>query len=410
MTPPQNEPSVIRVETTIPKSVVLDNSAVNRFADLAGRWTETKLAQLLLSLRHTNTALVWANPTNVIEIVLCPDLQKRQTMAIALNNLIEGRRMMPSYTDIMVEDFCRALEDHWPGSIKGWSAIKNEANSTAQLYLGLLGQLAALVNYQPGPFDEIIRCKLETTYIQSEFVKDPDQMLRIYDPCIEEKQLDQVFHQKLLEVKRLPLVELKQRIESNLKQPKKLSSINKFQQKKYDLAEFYARYEAAKAFDATFKYAEQMLATFALTVVVKNWEKRNPQLGDRERFEPLDKVLQKAFLEEEDRAAHLKYCGRILDKLIGRYGANGFIPIPNLMMDVYVNELERTLRDPKSVSEGLVLDMDYVAAVLKADVFLTFDDKLAATLKTRLQRIKINDSKNRVVVTSTEELQRYLQA
>lgn len=94
------------------KHVVLDNSAVNRFADPAGRWSETKLGRLLLSLREAGTALVWANPTNVIEIVLCPDLVKRHTMAIALNSLIDGRRMMPSYTNVIVEEFCRALEHH----------------------------------------------------------------------------------------------------------------------------------------------------------------------------------------------------------------------------------------------------------------------------------------------------------
>lgn len=391
------------------KAVVLDNSAVNRLADPAGRWSETKLGRLLLSLRETNTALVWANPTNVIEIVLCPDLAKRHTMAIALNSLIEGRRMMPSYTSVIVEEFCKALEHHWPGSIKEWSVIKNVANSSAQLYLGLLGQLAALENYQSGPFEDILRCKLVTTYIQSEFVTDPEQMLRIYDECIGGKQLDQVFHQKLLEVDRLPLAELKQRIASNLKQPKRLSSINKFQQRKYGIAEFYARYEAAKAFDATFEYIEQILATFALAVVARDWEKRNPLLGNREHVEPLDEPLRKAFLEEESRAAHMKYSGQIVENLIARYGANGLIPIPYLMMDVYVNELERTLRAPKKVSEGLVLDLDYVAAVIKSDVFLTFDDKLAATLKSRLPKIKVNGPANRAVVTSTEELQRCLQ-
>lgn len=143
-----------------------------------------------------------------------------------------------------------------------------------------MGQLAALEDYQLGPFDGILRCKLVTTYIQSEFVKDPKQMLRIYDDCIGGKQLDQVFHQKLLEVDGLPLADLKHRIESNLKQPKQLSSINKFQQKKYGIAEFYARYETGKAFEVTFEYVEQMLATFALAVVAKDWEKRNPLLGD----------------------------------------------------------------------------------------------------------------------------------
>lgn len=123
----------------------------------------------------------------------------------------------------------------------------------------------------------------------------------------------------------------------------------------------------------------------------------------------MDQPLRKAFLEEEDRAAHLKYSGRIVEKLIARYGANGLIPIPYLMMEVYVNELERTLRAPKTISEALVLDLDYVAAVIKADVFLTFDDKLAATLKSRLPKIKVNGPANRTVVTSTEELQRSLQ-
>ncbi len=93
------------------KRMLLDNSAVNSLVAGTDHSQVSELYDCLVRMQRAQVAEVFAIPTNVIEVALCPESNKRHFMAKRLNDLIDGKRVLPSFEFAVLSDFCRIAHE-----------------------------------------------------------------------------------------------------------------------------------------------------------------------------------------------------------------------------------------------------------------------------------------------------------
>lgn len=164
---------------TEPIKVYIDHNILNDIAPKNTFWKESDWGKFLLQLTNDGKIEVWASPGNCMEIALTPDYDQRQNMAAALNTLIRGQRMIPAYETYIVRNFLEHLSRQWPGLISFDPLLKKEKQSS-QIFIGLLGQLAALKDYDcKAGFPAIIKPKIVTQIIHNDLFQDAKNKLKL---------------------------------------------------------------------------------------------------------------------------------------------------------------------------------------------------------------------------------------
>jgi hypothetical protein len=158
--------------------VILDNSAVNYLVPIGQGDSSSRLYRALASIQQSGTAKVFATPTNAIEISLCPDADKRHQMAKSLNELIRGDQMLPSFEFAVLVDFCRIVEKQFPGGLKKWEPVERISRDNTVSFIALLGQMAALHDFQPRRLESIVLSKLRSKLGILRLLDEPQRFLR----------------------------------------------------------------------------------------------------------------------------------------------------------------------------------------------------------------------------------------
>ena len=121
--------------------------------------------------------------------------------------------MLPTFEFAILHQFCRVLDKHFSGALKKREVVNRLARESTIPYIGLLGQLSAIREYQTGSFEQIIRAKLATTLAQLRIMSEPDVFIPQLVKQAKGQQINQGLLEELRSIDELTLDELQQRIE-----------------------------------------------------------------------------------------------------------------------------------------------------------------------------------------------------
>lgn len=384
--------------------IAFDNNVINKLISSDNKYTD--IANELLLLKNNKKIEPYALPVNIIEIALCKDLTKRNAMAKILNELIDGIRIAYTVEQQTAWDFSRLINLHWPNSSSAPSDVAKLGINNL-IFLGLLGQMAAIENYQIGLFSEQIKNKLVSSYLRSNILANPDEYLISFEDQVNGKKPIETLLQLNNEVEKLTFSELQDKISQNLTNAKSFSKINRFSNIKSKLIELYSYSTLLDLLSKHFHYFEDMLEHINIKEIISNWDKKLPMASecDQPRLN-----LHKDLIEFQKNPINpAKYHYLLLfDELAYRYRL-GLIPLSYIMMSTYFDEIERSLKNPSTFNQGSSFDIEYLTSILHGDIFFTYDGKLQSSIKQIRKNLFTNkDKKAAVVIDSISKLRRLL--
>ncbi|GAB3323359.1 hypothetical protein ACFQT0_26845 [Hymenobacter humi] len=363
-----------------PISVYLDHNILNDIAPAKQDWTTTKWGAYLLDQTQKGHIEVYASPTNCLEIaLLTKDLDHRNNLARALNTLIAGHRMLPTYEFVIVQNLLRHINGNWPGTINE-SRFNRLQRQSARTYVALLGQLAALKDYDCSKgLVGAIAPKIITQLIQGEIFRNPLAELKkrlagLQQVTVQSQDAFAAYDSKSLD----ELAELKESLLAETFTVDK-QAIKFLKDNKAKFIEGYAQDELRSCIHQVFLYWEDLEVCFAgCEQVVREWATVHPLESSNPDFKPkpLPQEITAAYASGQstrnDRYAVLKALG-------ARFSS--FLDVPKLYSSTVFNEMERTLNKGKLPTGGLALDCQHTLACAVTEFFLVRDAILLDTVK-----------------------------
>ncbi len=360
------------------KRIILDNCFINR---LIGSDNNTNdVFSYLIEKVKTSQIEVYAIPTNIIEIALCSDHDKRNALANVLNKLIKGKNILLSWDSYLVLFLFEEINKQITGVLKDKSVLLHESKNYTKLMLGLLGQLCCFKDYEFEIYQYIVREKLITKYYQARFVSDPEFYLSLYKKQLEGTLLDTDIEDDS-QFDSMSIMDLENMISEKLIDRKSIRNIKKFSEMKNDMVLFFSKYELKNLLINFFRYKEIIENSLDLKVIVNNWG--SPLFGRTA------KPLAEEFTRIASDATQIptkKFYQHVLLKLAERLPDGCYFPIDHIY-NIYLNELEKIINRTKSLSKGSALDLDYYPACLMSDHFITDDRDLYENIGRMLEKI-----------------------
>lgn len=389
-----------------PLKLYIDNCSLNDIAPKETNWSDTDLGKYLLEKSLSGEIEVFSSPAGVIEIALNKDLDQRNNMARALNTLIRGQRMMASKEYYIIDDFLHLIEHTWNATIKTERVDFLKANSS-RIYIALLGQLAALKDYDCSKgFIGVIAPKLATQIIHSQILENPKKEIEKRIDAIKTKKYTHIDYFENLEG--LSIEELKQQQieyeEKSYKVPQ--NAINTLQKNKEILIEGYSLEELSFSADQVFVYWEDLAATIIdFPKIVKEWATKSyVELDKSLSVKPLDKELAERFAQKNQTISD---CKSIFKSLIDRlYTQTTFTRVSNYII---IKDLEKGFRAGKIPSGGIVLDSSHCIAALYNEILLSRDQRLNASVDYWFQQLKKDAGLFRETAKNLNELKRQVE-
>jgi hypothetical protein len=389
-----------------PLKLYIDNCSLNDVAPKDKNWEDTELGKYLLQKTQSGEIEVYASPASAIEIALNKDSVQRNNMAKALNTLINGQRMMASKEFYIVDDFLRLVEATWINSTKTNRLEFLKANSS-RIYIALLGQLAALKDYDCSKgFIGVIAPKLATQIIHSEILKSPKAEIEKRVNAIKNKTYSHLDYFNDLTDLSIEELEFKQKeyedqqfeIDSNI-----IKTLHTYQD---ILIEGYSLDELSFSTDQVFVYWEDLSSTIIdFQKIVSNWNERSPiEQSKGLSIKPLESEIIERFSQNRQS---IKDYNITLKNLVNRfYTQTIFTRVSNYII---IKDIEKGLHDGKIPSGGIILDSSHCIASLYCDILLSRDKRLKASMDYWYKQVKMETGLFRETVKNIEELRRQIE-
>lgn len=378
-----------------PLKVYIDTNILNDVAPKGKPWATTKWGEYLSELSKNGTIEVWASPGNCLEIALNPDLDHRNNMALALNTLIRGQRMMPVYETFVIENFLMNVGQVWPEAVF-YQPLQKIKKLSQQNYIALIGQLAALKDYDcKAGFPGIIKPKIITQIIHADLFEDPKAKLVARLEQLKNNQyLQENYFGKYEQMSIEELQNLEQSLKDrNYKVDK--SAVTFLKNNKQAFIQGYSKEELQFAVNQVFEYFDDALFSIQFINISKNW---NP-LNDSS-VKPLHPELIAKFADVPDRNDIAMLLQALQERFYQKLG------VPQMYYEIIINELEKALNTGKIPTGGLILDGHHASAAMNVDFFLCRDSRLLSTVKSMYKRINELDGGAREAMDSMAEFER----
>ena len=390
----------------------LDQCMVSNLANQGCPWQETRGGRSLAAALSRGAVEVWASPMHVLETFLCadfddnhqiietPKLDLRQAIAKTLLHLAEARRMSQAYEFILVEHFMQMLDEVSPGSVHGWAPFHWLRKQNQQVYLGLLGLLAAYRNLdRPEAVADLIRSKVTSRLLHSRFARSPRDY---FDDVVQAAREYRVTRSDIwAEYDRRPLSDLTREIAENEAAATPLSGslIQRLQRDRDIVARSYGAVEIGECLNSVFSDPLFLMLTFNTARIRDQWG----QIARQDAPPP-------AFLAEADDercATDHELVIRTLE-LLFRAVARERLLLPRIVYKVVLGEIELALRQGEIPSGGLGFDSEHAAMLARVDAFGTVDGRFA-TLARRAS-VELAEAGHTVqVLVGTDDLVDYLE-
>lgn len=315
--------------------------------------------------------------------------------------------MLPTYEFIIVQNLLRHINGNWPGTINE-SRFNRLQQQSARTYVALLGQLAALKDYDCSKgLGGAIAPKIITQLIQGEIFRNPlvelqKRLTGLQQGTVLSEDAFAAYDNKSLD----ELAELK---EGLLKETFKVDkrAIRFLRDNKAKFIEGYAQDELRSSIHQVFLYWEDLnVCFFGCEQVVREWTTVHPLESSDSNFKPkpLPQALTAAYASGQTKLAD-RYA--VLKALGARFSS--FLDVPKLYSSTVFNEMERTLNDGKLPTGGLALDCQHTLACAVTDFFLVRDAILLATVKRWHATIKQESSMFRESADGLQDFERKLE-
>ncbi|MCW3116885.1 MAG: hypothetical protein JWM28_967 [Chitinophagaceae bacterium] len=382
-----------------PLKVYIDTNILNDVAPKDKPWETTRWGKYLLELSENGTIEVWASPGNCLEIALNSNYNHRNNMALALNTLIRGQRMMPAYETAVIENFLVNVEKVWPGEV-AYGPIQKLKKQSQQIYIALLGQLAALKDYDcRAGFPGIIRPKIITQIIHADLFEDPKAKLAMRLNQLRDKQFDQ---ENIFASYDQMSTEDLQKLEQTLREktyPVDKSAVTFLKNNKQEFIEGYSNEELNFAVNQVFEYFDDALFSIQFLNISKKWNPTN----DRS-VKPLHPDLVSRLGNNPERGDIAALLNALQDRFYSKLGT------PKMYYTIIVNELEKALNMGKIPTGGLILDGHHAIAAMNVNYFLCRDSKLLSAVKTIYKGVTAIDGVTREAMDSMSEFERKIKS
>lgn len=388
-----------------PLKLYIDNCSLNDIAPKGKIWEETELGKYLIQKSQSAEIEVFASPAGVIEVALNKDLEQRNNMAMALNTLIRGQRMMPSKEFLIIDDFLNLIDSTWKEATQK-SRLEFLKENSSRTYIALLGQLAALKDYDCSKgFIGVIAPKLATQIIHSEIFENPKEEIEKRIQAIKSKSYSHLEYFSELTIKRIEELEVQQKEYEDKTYSIDKRAIKMLQTNQELLIQGYSLDELSFAADQVFVYSEDLVATFNFPTIVSEWNNSGPtEISNELTVKPLDKDIAERFEEGKQTINDCKY---ILKCLVNRfYMQTNFTRISN---HIIFKDLEKGLNKGKIPSGGIVLDSSHCIAALYCEILLSRDNRLNSSVDFWYNQIKKDTSLFRETAKNFNELKRQVE-
>lgn len=334
---------------------------------------------------------------------------KRQKMALALDTLIAGVRMHYPWEAELVQNLFYAINKHWPKAVWGIDQkIGIKAIQTTYAYMHVLAHIALHKDFPLQGYEQIIRPKVETTYMQSLFIKEPDLLNTLIEQ-IKKRPLPEPLLQKIADIESIkskPIEQIRELIDENLADTtSRKKEADKLLKNKAQLVKLYSMQYSFEAITKFFDSALEILTALDYKLIANQWNNRHP-LEEGGGFDLLEKDIVEHFAGQSKPDPEYNF--RLLWAILGRYQKLGFLASMDVMMEIYFNELARTIKSPNTISEGLTFDLDYSTALFHADIFFSYDSKLSSTVKSLAKKGVTGRKSKFAVASSVSEFKRHI--
>ncbi|MCB2156550.1 hypothetical protein KQI84_16865 [bacterium] len=393
--------------TDKPKSVYLEQSALSRAAFDLASGSGTPLYDCLFALQEEGKIQVWGSAHNAIELCLCTDLQLRQKLSQALENLTRGRRILPSFEFVILQEFLHLIDTHWPGCVQ-YDIRERLQGDNQRIYSGVIAHMAALVDYDAsGANEELLRSKKLSRLKHTQILLDPNLVLSSLKMTQEEYLKFHMESDKGYAT--LSVEEMEAKIQELLSEftPGKDArrSVSKFQKNREDLIAQRIVSLALPALVAAVPSPWDSYRLMNYQQVIADWDQPfpHPDLSIKQ-----DDVtpLPPDFGSRTNGILTSKQTAQLWELLLERYHRLGLLIQPAMMLDLVFRELEKMFATGEPPTEGLTFDVDHASALHKCDIFLCYDNKLSAGMKIWADKMVISDGSRKQVATSIAELKR----
>lgn len=390
-----------------PLKLYIDNCSLNDIAPKGMNWEVTELGKYLLEHTENGNIEVYSSPAGVIEIALNKDLDQRHNMAKALNTLIRGQRMMASKEYYIIDDLLRFIEATWDNSTKADRLEFLKANS-ARVYIALLGQLAALKDYDCSKgFIGVVAPKVATQIIHSKIFEDPKAEIEKRIQAIRNKTYSQLDYFSGLENKTIEeLYTIQKEYEDKEYKSIDKTAITSLQRNQDLLIDGYSLDELSFAADQVFVYWEDLNSTVIdFPKIVSNWNNKSAVETEKGfSIKPLKEDVSKRF---EENLPTIMDCQYVLKSLVNRFSNQTiFTRVSNYII---LKDLEKGLTNGKIPSGGIILDSSHCIGALYNEIFLSRDQRLNASVDYWFKQIKKDSGLFRTTVKNMNELKRQVE-
>jgi hypothetical protein len=383
--------------------VMLDNSAVNGLIE-KDSFQFTQFYQNLKILKDRGQIRVIATPTNVIELSLFPkeQFQLRNNLSIALNNLIDGKNLVSDFEYNSLYNFSNLVNRHFNGGINDITVVNYLAGESIFPYLAILAEMAAIPEFDiPESLRSIQYSKLITTATQLLFITEPEVYLKAIIQQSKNEVVDPAVSKTLNAFDDTSIEELKTFIVDKKKNVSRIKNLTTYQKVKKDIVEDYTGALLYETLCSCFRYYENFVKLFNIEHIVNNWNMRFE--NNLDKYVPLDKNIIDAI---SNKTTLLKpYYFSVIFFLCQRY-SNGLIPDFYFSINNFFEELEQNFRDPKEISEGLNLDLNYLSNLNRVDYFITFDKAQGRSANKYIGNMKsLNGEVSKRILNTAKELE-----
>lgn len=362
-----------------PISIYIDTNILNDIAPKDKDWEETEWGKCLIELSEKKQIEVWASPGNCLEIALVSDFDHRNNMARALNTLIQGQRMQPPYEFFIMENLLQHIEGNWNGTLN-FERLEFLKLNSSRIYIALIGQLAALKDYDCSfGFSGIIRPKIITEIIHTSIFDNPKEELEKRLAAIRKKDFKKHDMFALYDGQSIEDLKKTELITREKKYSVDKEAIKWLKKNKEELVEGYSLDEVKSTLNQVFIYWEDLNNTIIdFPKIVSEWNKVHSleARGNKYKVKPLPVDLVQRF---ENKVYTINDTILVIEELANRF--YHFLIVPKVYQYTIINEIEKALNEGEIPKGSLVIDCHHAIGSIYCNFFLCRDSRLLNTIK-----------------------------
>lgn len=385
----------------MPLKVYLDHNIWNAVAPEGIAWRDSKWSKLLLPKIENGEIEVFISPASVMELVAFGSNPKqRNNIAVAMNTMVKGINFLPAYEYSIVEEILILINNTWNDTVnlEHFNKIKEEVT---RIYIGLIGQLAALPDYNVGlsGYNNIVKAKIINLIIHLKIIESPKLEIQKRLNAFNNLQIEKDLYLESLDSMSIyELLVEKDKILDNINKADG-NTVQWIQKKKKILIEGHSKYDVMQSALYSFTYLEDRIKVIhGYKTIISDWLKMDGctiHLGNKVTSLPLGLVQS-----NEQNTIAFKEVGELYFELFNRFSKCSLLASGSTT--VIIDELINAVQSGNPPTKGLMFDSNHFAAAIYCDILVTKDGRFTSTCKKLFGEMTKKSIKKSVVSSESE--------